>query len=101
MDSKMRPLWIVFENDDPYGDDIYIIFKNGDDLRQDMLTLQMIRIMDKLWKNEGLDLRYDGAQQSCVGCFGLVQNCLLFRTVYVKMNTQSNLHRVIKKSLCT
>ncbi|PSN34153.1 hypothetical protein C0J52_10044 [Blattella germanica] len=56
MDSKMRPLWIVFENDDPYGDDIYIIFKNGDDLRQDMLTLQMIRIMDKLWKNEGLDL---------------------------------------------
>uniref|UniRef100_A0A1B6CVF3 phosphatidylinositol 3-kinase n=1 Tax=Clastoptera arizonana TaxID=38151 RepID=A0A1B6CVF3_9HEMI len=57
MDSKMRPLWIVFENDDAYGDDIYIIFKNGDDLRQDMLTLQMIRIMDRLWKNEGLDLR--------------------------------------------
>ncbi|KDR21011.1 phosphatidylinositol 4,5-bisphosphate 3-kinase catalytic subunit delta isoform [Zootermopsis nevadensis] len=57
MDSKMRPLWIVFENDDPYGDDVYIIFKNGDDLRQDMLTLQMIRIMDKLWKKEGLDLR--------------------------------------------
>ncbi|XP_066998274.1 phosphatidylinositol 4,5-bisphosphate 3-kinase catalytic subunit delta isoform [Anabrus simplex] len=57
MDSKMRPLWLVFENDDPYGDDIYIIFKNGDDLRQDMLTLQMLRIMDKLWKNEGLDLR--------------------------------------------
>lgn len=57
MDSKMKPLWIVFENDDPYGDDIYVIFKNGDDLRQDMLTLQMIRIMDKLWKNEGLDLR--------------------------------------------
>ncbi|KAG8234414.1 hypothetical protein J437_LFUL015524 [Ladona fulva] len=57
MDSKMRPLWIVFENDDQFGDDIYVIFKNGDDLRQDMLTLQMIRIMDKLWKNEGLDLR--------------------------------------------
>ncbi|RZF40704.1 hypothetical protein LSTR_LSTR007995 [Laodelphax striatellus] len=57
MDSKMRPLWLVFENDDPHGDDIYIIFKNGDDLRQDMLTLQMIRIMDSLWKNAGLDLR--------------------------------------------
>ncbi|KAF5291172.1 hypothetical protein FQA39_LY14414 [Lamprigera yunnana] len=57
MDSKMRPLWIVFENSDLLGDDIYIIFKNGDDLRQDMLTLQMLRIMDKLWKQEGLDLR--------------------------------------------
>lgn len=53
----MRPLWVVFENSDMHGDDIYIILKNGDDLRQDMLTLQMIRIMDKLWKNEGLDLR--------------------------------------------
>ncbi len=27
------------------------------DLRQDMLTLQTIRIMDKLWKDEGLDFR--------------------------------------------
>ncbi|CAG9819182.1 unnamed protein product [Phaedon cochleariae] len=57
MDSKMRPLWIVFENSDVYGDEVYIIFKNGDDLRQDMLTLQMIKLMDRLWKREGLDLR--------------------------------------------
>nr|CAH0099295.1 unnamed protein product [Daphnia galeata] len=57
MDSKMRPLWAVFENDDPSGNDIYFIFKHGDDLRQDMLTLQMIRIMDRLWKQAGLDLR--------------------------------------------
>lgn len=57
MDSKMRPLWIVLENYDTYGDDVYIIFKDGDDLRQDMLTLQMLKIMDRLWKREGLDLR--------------------------------------------
>lgn len=54
MDSKMRPLWVVFENVDQTAGDVYIIFKNGDDLRQDMLTLQMLRVMDQLWKREGL-----------------------------------------------
>ncbi|XP_058790627.1 phosphatidylinositol 4,5-bisphosphate 3-kinase catalytic subunit delta isoform [Phymastichus coffea] len=57
MDSKMRPLCLVFQNADTFGDDVYLILKHGDDLRQDMLTLQMLRIMDKLWKKEGLDLR--------------------------------------------
>lgn len=29
------------------------------DLRQDMLTLQMIQLMENLWKKEGLDLRWE------------------------------------------
>uniref|UniRef100_A0A8B9TWT2 phosphatidylinositol-4,5-bisphosphate 3-kinase n=1 Tax=Anas platyrhynchos TaxID=8839 RepID=A0A8B9TWT2_ANAPL len=57
MDSKMKPLWIVFNNEETSGGGVGIIFKNGDDLRQDMLTLQMIQLMDVLWKQEGLDLR--------------------------------------------
>ncbi|XP_044301387.1 phosphatidylinositol 4,5-bisphosphate 3-kinase catalytic subunit delta isoform [Varanus komodoensis] len=57
MDSKMKPLWLVFSNEETGGDSVGLIFKNGDDLRQDMLTLQMIQLMDILWKKEGLDLR--------------------------------------------
>lgn len=75
----MRPLWIVFENDDPYGDDIYVIFKNGDDLRQDMLTLQMIRIMDKLWKKEGLDLRYHSS---------LLSHSVVFRVAFISVKSR-------------
>ncbi|CAG9096005.1 unnamed protein product [Plutella xylostella] len=57
MDSKMRPLLLEFENMDPTGSEICIILKIGDDLRQDMFTLQMLRIMDRLWKSAGYDLK--------------------------------------------
>lgn len=57
MDSKKLPLWLTFDNADEPSNKINIIFKSGDDLRQDMLTLQLIRIMDQLWQAEGLDLQ--------------------------------------------
>ena len=34
-----------------------IIFKAGDDLRQDQLVIQLISLMDKLLKKENLDLK--------------------------------------------
>ncbi|XP_042372634.1 phosphatidylinositol 4-phosphate 3-kinase C2 domain-containing subunit beta-like, partial [Plectropomus leopardus] len=55
--SNAVPLKLSFQNLDPLGDNVNVIFKSGDDLRQDMLTLQVIRIMNKIWIQEGLDMR--------------------------------------------
>ncbi|XP_016845918.1 phosphatidylinositol 4-phosphate 3-kinase C2 domain-containing subunit beta isoform X2 [Nasonia vitripennis] len=53
--SFTLPLKINFVGCD--NDTSPAIFKVGDDLQQDMLTIQMVRIMDKLWLKEGLDLK--------------------------------------------
>jgi len=57
MDSAKAPLFLCFENTDTTcSSTVNVLFKAGDDLRQDILTIQMLNIMDKIWKENGLDL---------------------------------------------
>lgn len=55
--SNSVPLRLQFSNSDPHGFKIDTMYKVGDDLRQDALTMQLIGIMNKLWLKEGLDLK--------------------------------------------
>lgn len=50
MNSKMKPMIASFDNIDLFGHPIKFLFKSGDDLRQDMFALQMIKVMDFIWK---------------------------------------------------
>lgn len=87
MDSKKMPLWLTLKNSEDGGELFPIIFKTGDDLRQDILSLQLIRVMDMIWLENGLDLRMKPYQVIATGDqSGIIE-------AVVKAETTAKIHR--------
>uniref|UniRef100_H2Y5F5 phosphatidylinositol-4,5-bisphosphate 3-kinase n=1 Tax=Ciona savignyi TaxID=51511 RepID=H2Y5F5_CIOSA len=90
--SAKRPITLQWHSADPlaeYFQPVHgILFKNGDDLRQDMLTLQILRVMDDIWQNDNLDLCISPyiciSMGQNVGMIEIVQNAETIMSVQKK-----------------
>ena len=82
------PLSIVFDNSDVRGKPIKTMFKVGDDLRKDLVTLQLFRVMNRMWLSEGLDLKmitYECLPTApLAGMIQLVSDAATLREIHVQ-----------------
>ena len=57
MDSKQAPVWVVMKSDDTNAPNFIGMFKVGDDLKQDQMTLQVRRHTKKTQRRHKEDTR--------------------------------------------
>ena len=88
MKSKKKPLWLTFENSDPLGGKIVVMLKCGDDLRMDMVTLQLFKAMQNLWYENGLKVKMSLYKVLCTGnqqgMLEMVTNAETLANIHVK-----------------
>ena len=88
MKSKKKPLWLTFKNADPLGENIVVMLKCGDDLRMDMVTLQLFKAMQTLWFESGLKVKMSLYKVLCTGnqqgMLEMVTNSETLANIHVK-----------------
>jgi phosphatidylinositol-4,5-bisphosphate 3-kinase len=93
MESKKKPLWLTFK-DATGGNDFILMLKVGDDLRQDALIMQLLHVMDALWKREELDMQmmlYDCMSTGCErGLLQVVQNATTLGSILMEATDKQN-----------
>jgi hypothetical protein len=78
----------------PIDDTVAVIFKDGDDLRQDGLVLQSFKLMQDLWRSAKLDIPLNAYRTvdlgGEVGMIEVVPDCVPLAKISVDMKTQNS-----------
>jgi hypothetical protein len=86
--SNKVPLRLALQRADAAAQVTTMIFKGGDDLRQDALIQQLIGAMDRIWLSEGLDLHMITYRCAATtldsGLIEMVENAATLRAIQVK-----------------
>lgn len=108
-DSFMRPFKLVWENAlRPKDERFELIYKIGDDLRQDVLTLQIFQLFDSIWKRVSQTQNNDQTVQlqnlymtfydvmctsDTTGFIRIVPNAYTILNIYHQFNTTTTIKR--------
>jgi phosphatidylinositol 3-kinase len=94
--SAMSPMLLPFKEHN--GETYPAIFKTGDDLRQDQLVIQLITLMDKLLKRNGLDLKLTPYPVlACGQSYGFVK-CVTPNTAMSHVIAQGDIKSFLRKN---
>lgn len=76
----------------------HILYKNGDDLRQDQLCMQILFLMDRLLKNENLDLKFSPYHTLATSPdIGMVEMVLPSEPVASILSKHGNIQKYLQK----
>eukprot|EP00041_Stephanoeca_diplocostata_P010107 m.160416 g.160416 ORF g.160416 m.160416 type:complete len:879 (-) comp18023_c0_seq5:78-2714(-) len=94
--SALNPLKITFFTQSRM--EYNILYKNGDDLRQDQLCMQILFLMDRLLKNENLDLKFSPYHTLATSPdIGMVEMVLPSEPVASILSKHGNIQKYLQK----